>query len=347
MIYVNGGGARSYAYDALISFAVGRGASALALDLYERAKQAGVFDALLGATLFNIGTIYMSQGRNDEAAELYALTLQRDPGDPATLGNLTQLAREHDAPSAIRHLEPLIKSAYRSTLNAEAEPAHAIPSAEPSYLQDWDSTTPDAVRAAVLRHGFCFLRNACHVAQVRQFHAAVLAHEARSDPFPFAAKTILEPKIEELYRFDARALISGLFQAPAALDLERSVVRRVTPARQESFTPFHQDSTAFAAALINIWTPLTPAGGEHPSFELIAQHMTRAEETLVRRGEYNRVEIAEDYVLSRYKDQLYEVADARPGDCVIFLGATIHRSANLAGAVKPRYGLEARWTKSS
>jgi hypothetical protein len=56
------------------------------------------------------------------------------------------------------------------------------------------------------------------------------------------------------------------------------------------------------------------------------------------------IEIEEAYVQAKYGDLLYEVADARPGDCVIFLGTTIHRSANLRDATRPRYNAELRWS---
>lgn len=343
VVYVNAGGVNSSAYEASINLAMSMGMHDLCIDLYEKAKRISICNHLNHQTLFNAATSYMVRSRFPEASDVYSLALKRKPNDIHTRMNLTVLARQYGDPRAIELVDELLGDISRSY----PESISISVSTDPGYVHDWNDISLATIREALLRHGFCFVRNGCHLDQVQAFHAAVLDYETGLHQFPCPADKIPEPPIEGIYRFDARKLVSDVFGAPGELCYERSVVRRVSPNIKESFVPFHQDSTAFGTALINIWTPLTPAGGEFPSLELVARRVTKAEQTLIQEGEYNLVEISADYVLNRYKGLVYEVGDARPGDCVIFLGTTIHRSSNLSRAVKTRYGLEARWEQSN
>jgi hypothetical protein len=108
--------------------------------------------------------------------------------------------------------------------------------------------------------------------------------------------------------------------------------------------PFHQDSTAFTKSLFNIWTPVTPAGGDYPSLQLVRKLVTVAEQTRLFEGEYNLIEIEAERVMEKYGDLLFEVEAAEPGDCVMFYGTTIHRSCNLERSTKPRFNIETRWS---
>jgi hypothetical protein len=58
------------------------------------------------------------------------------------------------------------------------------------------------------------------------------------------------------------------------------------------------------------------------------------------------VEIAQASVLDRYQGLLYEYHSQTPGDCVIFLGSTLHRTSNLRAATQDRMSLEVRYSRS-
>lgn len=341
MSYVNNGGKDPFAYDAAIMFAMTGSRPDLCIAIHEKAQAQIDADSLMDPTLFNIATCLAAYRRFPEAVALYKRIIARSPDHQASRANLTSIAKREFIPEAIQFFAEAVDEIAQSLPSLRSAATAPAP-----IVLDWETASLADVEAAVNQNGFCFLRNACHVDRVLAFRDFIFEYEKFHDVFPVDAAQLKTPPIEPLYKFDAKALMSAIFQAPGVLDLGRSILRRVTPARQESFVPYHQDSTAFAKSLINIWTPLTPAGGEHPSLELVAKRVTRAEQTLIYEGEYNLVEIAADYVQERYEGLIYEVADARPGDCVIFLGTTIHRSANLAGAVKPRYNLEARWSET-
>lgn len=340
MTYLQNGGTEPLAYDSTVHFAMTESRSDICIDVYERAQATLDIAVLADYALFNIAVCLADEGRLSEAVALYKRVIARTPDHEPSRANLTSIAKTRFVPEAI------------AFVNEEAnEIAQSLPpfrtggGASAPFILDWESAGPSEVEAAVNQNGFCYLRNGCDVAKLLAFRDFITEYEAGGGIFPTHPALLDTPEIEPLYRFDAKALTSAILDTPAGLDRARSVFRRVTPARRESFVPYHQDSTAFAKSLINIWTPLTPAGGEYPSLELVAKRVSRAEQTLIYDGEYNLVEIPADYVQERYKGLIYQVADARPGDCVIFLGTTIHRSANLRAAVKPRYNLEARWSE--
>jgi len=338
MSYVNNGGTDPFAYEAAIVFAMGASRADLCIAIYEKAMAQIDLKSLQDSTLFNIGGCLTGERRFAEAVAIYTLIVARSPHLEEPRANLAIIANVHSDPDAIRFFADQADEIARSLPAFKIDGAPSAP-----FVLDWEDADLSAVEAALNQNGFCFLRNGCDRNQVLAFRDFVLDYEKLYNLFPVNAGSLNTPPIEPLFRFDAKALMTAIFQAPGMLDLGRSSIRRVTPAEHDSFVPYHQDSTAFAKLVINIWTPLTPAGGEYPSLELVARRVTHAEQTLICEGTYNLIEISQDYVQARYKGLIHEVADAQPGDCVIFLGTTIHRSANLSGAVKPRYNLEARW----
>jgi hypothetical protein len=156
---------------------------------------------------------------------------------------------------------------------------------------------------------------------------------------------IIRPnRTQAAYRFDPAVVMSEILGREARYDTNLSFVRNVRPDSADSFLPYHQDTTAFGRLIANVWAPLTPAGGDYPSLEFVRKRITINEQTKLQGGRHGVIEIDEAYVQEKYGDLLLEVADARPGDCVIFLGTTIHRSANLRDATLPRYNAELRWS---
>jgi len=150
--------------------------------------------------------------------------------------------------------------------------------------------------------------------------------------------------VATLFRFNAQGLASAVLGKPAQQNVEFSVIRKVIPAQAGQLLPFHQDVSAFATLLVNMWVPLTKVGGDHPSIQFVRQRISMAEQTELREGEYNQIEINEAYVHGRYGDRLWTVEEAHPGDCVIFLGTTIHRSYCDDAARSTRCSAEIRWS---
>lgn len=209
------------------------------------------------------------------------------------------------------------------------------------FRLDIADCSPDAVLQAVNQHGLCYLKGAIHQAWCAAMLESVTA---TTSSFPLRVELLLPDRSSEAYRFDASAVMSALLGRDARYDADFSFVRNVRPDNAASFLPYHQDTTAFSRHIANVWAPLTPAGGDYPSLELVRQRITINEQTKFLSARYGLIEIEEAYVQEKYGDLIYEVADARPGDCVIFLGTTIHRSANLRDATLPRYNAELRWS---
>lgn len=174
----------------------------------------------------------------------------------------------------------------------------------------------------------------------------ILAHLQSIDhvSFPMNLPPYARQKCDGLLQFDAAFVINALLPEEGRIDYSASVVRRVDPANARTFTPFHQDTTAFQKAVVNIWTPLTPAGGDYPTMEFVKRRLKSAEDTLPGADEYNLIRIDDKTVLEKFKGEFYEPHDVLPGECIIFLGTTIHRSTNQERATKTRYSLEIRWS---
>lgn len=211
---------------------------------------------------------------------------------------------------------------------------------ETPFRLEFSNYSMEAVIEAINQHGFCYMNGAIDEAWCMAMQERVRTWTAI---FPAQVELILSAREADAYRFDAKLLMSALLGREVRYDPAHSFVRNVRPDTASSFLPYHQDTTAFGRLIANVWAPLTPAGGDYPSLEFVRKRITINEQTKIQ-SSHGLIEIEEAYVQEKYGDLLYEVADARPGDCVIFLGTTIHRSANLRDATLPRYNAELRWS---
>ncbi len=334
--YINAGGGSLEIYEALSAEFMSAGEVEIVAQISRVAIQNGVFDRLSNSAKFNFATKIMAEGNLLGAFEIYS-TIYDDPYDrePAFL-NIYTLAKKHQLPEAIRFIRALGNGQFEAYSPRRIEEAKEV---------DFDLAFHDRLEGevvdALIKNGFCVIRDGCDpdvVASARR-HIDGAAFNA----FPAVFDQTLVDLVDRLFRFDAVQIVRDVLKYPASLDLQCCMVRRVSPVTPTTFTPFHQDVTAFFKAVVNIWTPLTPAGGEYPSIEFIRKRITRAEQTKIFDGEYNLVEIDEAVVLEKYGDALFELTTAKPGDCVMFLGSTIHRSSNLRNATQTRYNLEVRW----
>ncbi len=286
--------------------------------------------------LFCVATALVTEGDPRLAFQMYEELLRRDPALPGCRENIRVLARFMAVPEAVAFY------AAESAEIAQSLPCFRVDDANKvQVVVDLAHQPADDVFEALNRFGVCHVRNGCDVAVARTVFARV-----QNDDHPYFPSVFVPDVVEALgglFRFDAQDIVARTLGRPAALDVSSSTVRKVDPSDEDSFTPFHQDATAFQKLLVNIWTPLTPAGGEYPSIQFVTKRIQIAEQTMLERKNYNLIAIEDDHVFEKYGDLLYEITDAAPGDCVIFLGTTIHRSTNLAQATKPRFNLEVRW----
>lgn len=335
--YLRNGGDDREAHEYAIGRFSGLGDQRRVLRTFEKAKR--WFDPLTMARhpLFCVAVAMIDADDPAGAMAIYAELLRRDPADQEAHRNVLSIARTHGLPAAV--------TVYRDTTQAiiESLPVYAA-ATEPKadVIVDLARQPIQDVFEALNQRGVCHVIGGCDPEVVGALLNRVQMPDHTFYPAMFGEEVVAS--IPRLFRFDARKLISNSLGRPVEMDLSSSTVRKVDPADADSFTPFHQDVTAFQRLLVNIWVPLTPAGGDYPTVQFVAKRIQHIEQTMLSRPGYNLIAIEETGILERYGDCLYEATEVAPGDCVIFLGTTIHRSTNLDRATKSRYNLEVRWT---
>lgn len=335
--YLRNGGDDREAHEFAIGRFSGLGDKRRVLRTFEKAKR--WFDPLTMARhpLFCVAVALVEVGDPAGAMAIYAELLRRDPTDQDARSNVRSIARTYGLPAAV--------AIYRETTQAilEALPAYANAAASKvGVIVDLTRQSIEDVFESLNQRGVCHIVGGCDPEVVGALLNRVRMPDHPSYPAAFVEDVVAS--IPRLFRFNARKLVSDSLGRPVEMDLSSSTVRKVDPADADSFTPFHQDVTAFQRLLVNIWVPLTPAGGDYPTVQFVAKRIQRIEQTMLARPGYNLIAIEETGILERYGDCLYEAAEVAPGDCVIFLGTTIHRSTNMDRATKSRYNLEVRWT---
>ncbi len=339
MFYIKTGGDQISAYDHCLNYCKSKNLDDAALSLFN--DYINRFDPtnLRPETRFNLAATFIGHRDFATAFDLLDTLLKENPDDPDALSNIQHLARRECYQPAVEYFHSRArKIAQRRYVGVESGNVAA------PHTVIWTEGAQAKILASLKANGFCFIRNGCNRdAAERMLTQLVGLHESGST-FPVHFNETVSAEVAGLYAFDPAQIIEGFTWSRFVVDHAICVGRRVTPERHETFVPFHQDSTAFHKPLFNIWTPLTPAGGLYPSVQFVRKLVTDAEQTKLFQGAYNLVEIAEDYVMEKYGDLLFEVEDAQPGDCVMFYGTTIHRSCNLREATLPRYNIEVRWS---
>ncbi len=339
MTYINNDGTDIIAYEVCISYCMTKKLYDFAISLDEMLLKKFSHDSLSIGSVFNIGTSYMSKGDFGRAFSLFRSCLERDADFEFAKMNIGHLALTEGYAEAVDWLRQ-----NSNEIAGMALADRALPSGPVAAVVTWTGAERELILDSVSKNGFCFIRQGCDPATVSSIQQHMLALHDMGTVFPINFTEQLKHFIEPLFLFDAPAMMLELTGRPFVVDDKLCVGRRVNPEKEESFVPFHQDSTAFHKSLFNIWTPMTPAGGDFPSVQFVRKLITIAEQTRIFQGEYNLIEIEADYVAEKYGDLLYEIADAQPGDCVLFYGTTIHRSCNLERAILPRYNIEVRWS---
>lgn len=335
--YVAQGGEEIVAYDSLLYhyFLNKQNDRAMAVDAL--ATERGLFKSLDEINVFNTAMLMYERKDFDRAFEYFKYLFEETPLHADALKNLDRLAKIDLCAKAAEYLIRIRRRHFKDYM-ADHSPAET-----PFELSfEMVRRHEDALARSLLANGMCLVRGGCDVDRLND----VLRYATTElvAQFPTFLNDRLLEMIQSILLFDAQKIMQRVLRYPAALDPDCSILRKVSPSKADSFTPFHQDVTAFMKAVVNIWIPLTPAGGDYPSMQFVRKRISAVEQTETSDGEYNLVEIAQDVVLEKYRDALYTVTDAMPGDCILFLGSTIHRSYNREAATQDRYNLELRWS---
>jgi hypothetical protein len=335
--YIAQGGLEIVAYDHLLYhyFVTNQYDRVMAVDAL--ASERGLFKNLDEINVFNTAMMVYERRDLDRAFAYFKYLHEETSLHEDALKNLNRLAKIDLCAKAAEYLIRIRKKYFKDYMGDHS------PAGTPFEFSLDDVRQQDSALAlSLLSNGMCLVRGGCDVdglAKILRYATSELVAQ-----FPTFLNDHLLEMVQPILLFDAPKIMQRVLRYPATLDPACSILRKVSPGVAESFTPFHQDVTAFMKAVVNIWIPLTPAGGDYPSMQFVRKRISAVEPTETYDGEYNLVEIAQDVVLEKYQDQLYTLTDAQPGDCILFLGSTIHRSFNLEAATQDRYNLELRWS---
>ncbi|MGV3523939.1 MAG: hypothetical protein ACO1RX_06930 [Candidatus Sericytochromatia bacterium] len=135
-----------------------------------------------------------------------------------------------------------------------------------------------------------------------------------------------------------RLLLRALFGSEAYLLLDNSLPRRQSSSHMGHAIPFHQDCE-FIGPLhqaVNVWLPLTPAGGTWPGLELCLDGPQAPLFSLMQTPEQRADFMATFPAAARWLPQL------EPGDLLLFSPYTLHRTALHLGMFETRLSFELR-----
>jgi ectoine hydroxylase-related dioxygenase (phytanoyl-CoA dioxygenase family) len=337
--YIKNGGVRREAFELEITRCYQVEDFDGAITLFKKSKKWLSWKSLAASALFLVANAYLIRGELDECFVILSFIVEAHPEDQSSKNNMVYLAANLEYQPAVQYFLDSVDEISKSFNN---RPVNSDSTKVP-FIVDLNVKEKTDIISALYEHGLCHVKNAIDVDVAKEIHDHVARYEEILD-VPIGFDPFITARCAALLRFDATAVVDALLPAPGALDETHCVVRKVDPGAAHSFTPFHQDATAFHKAVVNIWTPLTPAGGDYPTIELVKRRLSFAEATVHTSDDYNLVKIDDAEILKKYHGDLYEPTDVKPGECIIFLGTTIHRSTNLQAATKPRYNLEIRWS---
>jgi hypothetical protein len=120
-------------------------------------------------------------------------------------------------------------------------------------------------------------------------------------------------------------------------------LRRVEPSHRESAVPFHQDLNAFGRLMVNVWTPLVPCGRDAPGLEVVARRTPMLIETVAAESQYDALQISDDLIRERFGTDATIRPEMAPGDVLILLGTTIHRTYMTPSMTERRLSMELRF----
>jgi hypothetical protein len=138
------------------------------------------------------------------------------------------------------------------------------------------------------------------------------------------------------------SVIAPLFPQAPVLKRHQSYLRYVSPTVPGA-VPYHQDVNAFGRFLVNVWTPLVPCGRDAPGLEVVVRRIDALVDAMPVDSRFDEVEISEQLVRRIYGDAAIVTPEMVPGDVLILLGTTIHRTHMRAGMTEGRLSAELRF----
>lgn len=328
----------AFAYEACVAHCLDGELNDHALALFAQGRKRHGIAASSIRNQFNVAALMQSCGDFEQAFALYDAILAADPDFAPAKANVLHLARSANHQPAIDWIEE-----FSGRIAAEA-PTLADGEVATPHLVVWRGAESAEIADAIRANGFCYVKGGCAPDVAEEIRQLGMQLQDAGTVFPVSLDEEVFAKLDRLFLFDPKAVLSLLSASDYRIDRPLSAMRRVSAEKTASATPFHQDSTAFQRALYNVWAPLTPAGGEYPSIQFVAKLINVAEQTKIAEGEYNRIEIDKDFVVAKYGHLLRVIEDAAPGDCVMFYGTTIHRSYGMERASQARFNIEVRWS---
>jgi hypothetical protein len=139
------------------------------------------------------------------------------------------------------------------------------------------------------------------------------------------------------------AVLRQFFLFEPEMCVPNCFVRRVEPSHKESAVPFHQDLNAFGRLMVNVWTPLVPCGRDAPGIEVVARRTPTLMETVAASTQYDELQISEDLIRERFGENAAIRPEMVPGDVLILLGTTIHRTHLTPAMTERRLSMELRF----
>lgn len=137
-----------------------------------------------------------------------------------------------------------------------------------------------------------------------------------------------------------RNLLRTLFGSKAAVITGYSLPRRQRPGLPEYSMPFHQDGEYMGALkeAINLWIPLTPAGGAYPGLEL---WLDAPQQPLFQMQQTPEEKLQ---ILLGLSETGRWQPEMLPGDVLVFTAQTLHRTWLTDAMCYPRISYEFRVT---
>jgi len=140
---------------------------------------------------------------------------------------------------------------------------------------------------------------------------------------------------------DAMAL---LFNRPLEPMVQGCNVRTASVQDDQSFLYYHQDITPLFTMGVNLWAALDPIDGTRPGLEVLVRRQHRAFPIVpghIRSAAAYR--IPDELVRGVYPDDAFVAPFMNPGDGMLFLFSTVHRSVFAPGMLNSRRNAELRF----
>ena len=185
----------------------------------------------------------------------------------------------------------------------------------------FDTSVLDRIRQAVETH---FAANLVQAACLTQM--AICREPLTATTLPFLRK-----------------VMAPFFRHEPQLMPEVSYVRQVAAHMPESTVPFHQDFNAFGRLIVNVWAPMVACGRTAPGLEFVAERVNDIADTIPAKTQYNDLEISEALIKQRFGEDRICAPEMAPGDVLVLLPTTIHRTYVTPEMAERRTSLELRF----